>query len=95
MRKAEIACYKQFLIFSQCFPQLYILSQNAALSGNGLTVFPHETKFGHVQIECICRQQINFTKMIISAFDKVENIVGKGQNASIHNVFKGLLFQDC
>ena len=24
--KGEIACYKQFLIFSQYFPQLYILS---------------------------------------------------------------------
>ena len=26
MRKREIACYKQFLLFSQCFLQLYILS---------------------------------------------------------------------
>ena len=26
VRKGEIACYKQFLLFSQCFPQLYILS---------------------------------------------------------------------
>ena len=33
MRKGEIACYKQFLLFSQCFPQLYIslLHQNVAL----------------------------------------------------------------
>ena len=23
MRKGEIACYKQFLLFSQCFPQLH------------------------------------------------------------------------
>ena len=23
-RKGEIACYKQFLLFWQCFPQLYI-----------------------------------------------------------------------
>ena len=26
VRKEEIACYEQFLIFSQCFPQLYILT---------------------------------------------------------------------
>ena len=26
MRKGEIACYKQFLLFSQCFPHLYIYS---------------------------------------------------------------------
>ena len=24
--KGEIACYKQFLLFSQCFPLLYIFS---------------------------------------------------------------------
>ena len=26
MRKREIACYKQFLLFSQCFPQLNIFT---------------------------------------------------------------------
>ena len=26
VRKGERACYKQFLIFSQCFPQLYLFS---------------------------------------------------------------------
>ena len=26
VRKGEIACYKQFLLFSPCFPQLYIFS---------------------------------------------------------------------
>ena len=26
VRKGEIACDKQFLLFSQCFPQLYIFS---------------------------------------------------------------------
>ena len=37
VRKGEIACYKQFLLFSQCFQQLYIFSaQNAVLCGNGL-----------------------------------------------------------
>ena len=33
VRKGEIACHKQVLLFSQCFPQLYIslVRQNAAL----------------------------------------------------------------
>ena len=26
LRKGESACYKQLLLFSQCFPQLYIFS---------------------------------------------------------------------
>ena len=37
--------------------------------------------------------------MIISVFDAVENIVGKGENACnlsfSHNVFKRFLFQTC
>ena len=39
VRKGEIACYKQFLLFSQCFLQVYIslVRQNAALCDNGLT----------------------------------------------------------
>ena len=39
MRKGEVACSKQFLLFSQCFPQLYILSASkyCVLCVNGLT----------------------------------------------------------
>ena len=38
VRKGEIACYKQFLLFSQCFLQLIsLVRQNVTLSGNGLT----------------------------------------------------------
>ena len=29
-------CYKQVLLYLQCFPQLYLVCQNAALCGNGL-----------------------------------------------------------
>ena len=57
LRKGEIACHKQFLLFSQCFPQLYIsvmLSQNAALSGNWLTL-SQTTNFRSFQTE---RRQI-------------------------------------
>ena len=37
VRKGEIAWNKQFLLFSQWFPQLYTYSApNAALYGNGL-----------------------------------------------------------
>ena len=37
VRKGEIACYKQFLLFSKCFPQLYIFSESkCGLCGNEL-----------------------------------------------------------
>ena len=60
-----------------------------------------QQNFGSDQIESICRWQIklNVTKMIISVFDRVKNIVEKGEIACTsnfsfsHNVFKRLLFQ--
>ena len=71
VRKGEIACYKQFLLFSQCFPQPYIslVCQNAALCGNGFTdsftnkqinlldvqSFIKEQNFRLAQVESICR----------------------------------------
>ena len=38
VREGEIACYKQFLLFSQCFLQLSIERQNAVLCGNELNL---------------------------------------------------------
>ena len=41
VRKGEITCYEQFLLFAQWFPQLYIISaSNAALCGNWLISWP-------------------------------------------------------
>ena len=35
VRKGEIACYKQFLVFSPCFPQP-LVRQNVAFCSDGL-----------------------------------------------------------
>ena len=65
--------------------------------GHGVKELTHyqTSQFGPDQIESICRRQIiNVTKTIVSAFDSVENIVGKGEIACTsnfsfsHNVFK-------
>ena len=46
MRKGEIACYKQFLLFSQCFNSyISLMHQNAALCGNGSNLLPHYRNF--------------------------------------------------
>ena len=45
MRKGEIACYKKFLLFLQCFPLLYNFS--AALCGNGLSLVLIGNSFSH------------------------------------------------
>ena len=62
--------------------------------------FPHDKIFGPDQIESICRQQIKCNKNGNSVFDRVENIVGKGEIAGTsnfsfsHNVFKKASFPD-
>ena len=51
------------------------------------------------KLKAFADDKLNVTKMIISVFDRVENIVGKGEiactsNFSVsHNVFKRLLSQ--
>ena len=55
------------------------------------------TKFRPDQIESICRRQFDVTNMIVSAFDREENIVRKGEIACTsnfsfsHNVLKRFL----
>ena len=45
MRKGEIACDKQFLLFSQCFLQLYIFSASkCGICDDGLNVLIPPTK---------------------------------------------------
>ena len=40
VRKEEIACYKQFLLFSKVFHSyISLVRQNAALCGNGFNFF--------------------------------------------------------
>ena len=45
VRKEEIACYKQFLLFSQCCPQLYILGASKC----GILWVKPQPKQPHVQ----------------------------------------------
>ena len=59
--------------------------------------FIHYRIFDQTNLKTFADDKLNVTKMIISVFDGVENIVGKGEidctsNFSFsHNVFKGSL----
>ena len=59
--------------------------------------FPHDKLFDQTKLKAFADDILNVTKMIISVFDKVENIVGKGEIACTsnfsfsHNVSKRLL----
>ena len=57
-----------------------------------LTLVSNDFFFLPDQIESNCRRQIKCCKNIFSVFDRIENIVGKGENAG-HQHF--LLFPQC
>ena len=69
--------------------------------GNGavLNPLPDNKILDWSKLKAFADDKLNVTKIIISVFDRVENIVGKGEIACTsnfsfsHNVFKRLLSQ--
>ena len=61
--------------------------------------FPYDKILDQSKLKAFAEDSLNLTKMIVSVFDRVENIVGKGAIACTsnfsfpHNVFKRLLSQ--
>ena len=61
--------------------------------------FPHDKILDQTRLKAFADDKLNITKIVISVFDRVENIVGKGEIACTsnfsfsHNVFKRLLSQ--
>ena len=47
----------------------------------GLIPFPHDQILDKSKLKAFADDKYNVTKMIISVFDRVENIVGKGEIA--------------
>ena len=68
-------------------------------SGLFFTPFPHDKILDQTSLKAFADDKLNVTKMMISVFDRVENIVGKGEIACTsnfsfsHNFFKRLLSQ--
>ena len=64
-----------------------------------LNPFPQDKILDHTKLKVFADDKLNVTKMVISFFDRVENIVGKGEIACSsnfsfsHNVFIRLLSQ--
>ena len=69
--------------------------------GGGINSFPHDKILDQIKLKALADDKLNVTKMIISVFDRGENIVKKGEivctsNFSFsHNVFKRPLSQTC
>ena len=91
MRKGEIAHYKQFLLFSQCFlPYVALIFHFNSL--------PNEKNLDWSKLKTLADNKINVNQKLKFDTGRVENIVGKGENADYHhfllycNVFKKAFF---
>ena len=64
-----------------------------------LNPFPHDKILDQTKLKAFADDKLNVTIMIVSGFNRVDNIVGKGEIACTsnfsftHNVFKRLLSQ--
>ena len=47
--------------------------------------FPHNNTLDQTKLKAFAEDKLNVTKIIISFFDRVENIVGKGEIACTNN----------
>ena len=87
-----------FLCFQKCFQKAIFLNIIKTLDCV-VKYYPIPTNLDLTKLKAFADHKLNVTKMIVSAFHRVENIVGKGEIACTgnfpfsHNVFKRLLSQ--
>ena len=95
-----------FLLFSQCFPQLYIFS--ASICGIVWSwdkerdiSLPNDKILDWSKLKAFADDKINVTEKLKFVLKRVENILGKGENAGYRHflfsnyVFKRLYIQGC
>ena len=94
MGKGEIARYEQFLLFPQCFQKACFPEvSKGVIVWEWVKVSTKRQILRLVQIESFAEDKINLTENLKFVLGRVENIVGKGENAGYHSVFKKNFFQ--
>ena len=63
------------------------MHQNVALCGNGLNSLSHNKIFDLSKLKAFADDKINVIQTLKSALIRVENIVGKGENAVYQHFF--------
>ena len=91
--KGQIAHNEQFLVFPQCFQRLILQTRkNQGLFGKGSTLYQMTIFFLLNKLKALTDDKSSIGKIIIFNLDRVEKIVGKGENA-VYQHF--LLFSQC
>ena len=77
--------------------RLFTIEVHPRLNTTTFNAFPHNKILDQIKLKAFADDKFNATKMMISVFDRVENIVGKEEIACTrhfsfsHNIFKRLL----
>ena len=61
---------------------------------NRFNPFPHDKILDQTKLKAFADERFNVTKMIISVFDRVKNIVGKGEIACTGNFSFSTMFSE-
>ena len=88
--EGEIAGYQHFFVFSQCF-QKHSFS-GSAKEPRGFNPLPNDEIWALTKLKDLADDKFTVAKMLISLFDRVENIVRKEENAGYQH---SLLFPQC
>ena len=78
----EIAHYEQFLLFPQCFQKAcFPGASKGVIVLEWVNPLPNGKIFALTKMKAFADNKINVAKILISVFDRAENIVRKGENA--------------
>ena len=98
MGKGEIARYKQFLLFPQCFQKAcFPEASRGVIVWEWVKPLPNDKSLDVTKLKAFADDKIKVTKMRNSLFDRLENTVGKWRKCWLpafspfpHSVFQSL-----
>ena len=85
--KGELARHEQFLLFPQCFQKAcFPGASKGVVLWEWVNYLPDDKIWGSTKLKTFADDKFSVAK-IISLFNRVENIVGKGENAPFPTMF--------
>ena len=92
MGKGEIARYKQFLLFPVFSKGLFPTASTGVIVWEWVNSLLNDKSFNLSKLKAFADEKINVAQNLKFVYDRVENIVGKGENAGYQHF---LLFPQC
>ena len=85
--KGEIALYEQFLLFPQCFQKAcFPGASKGVIVWEWVNPLPDDKILGLPKFKALADDKSNVTQNIKVVFHRIENIMGKGENAGYQHL---------